>query len=313
MPKKRRDAAIKLQSHGRKYVARKQYREKKKKHDKAIIIQRHARGRQERKNYIIKKQKHDNAVIIQRHARGRQQRNKFIKQKEEKILHDQHNAAANVQKLARGRQQRKIFKDKQNATKIIQRNIRGRQGRQKYRKLHEKKMLETRLAELERRKVEKANSLQQAKQNTEYAEATFIELQQRKLELQNEYAKLRFRKKKLYDIHRNLSEENEELDMELDKLIKKTNVNSQHHLKLTPIKLLEKIDDSINAAKDRLEDIRANNEIQRRELTSMHQHAMTTKGRILKAFGKAMAEIRFQQFQHNALQAAVNNMVNTLY
>ena len=36
----------------------------------------------------------------------------------------------------------------------------------------------------------------------------------------------------------------------------------------------------INAAKDRLEDIRANTEIQRRELTSIHQHAMTTKGRI---------------------------------
>ncbi len=55
--------------------------------------------------------------------------------------------------------------------------------------------------------------------------------------------------------------------------------------------------------------------LQRRIVKGMDMKNMqqVVEYHILKAFGKAMAEIRFQQFQHNALQAAVNNMVNTLY
>jgi hypothetical protein len=316
MPKRRHEAAIKLQSQGRKYMARKQYIEKKNKHDKACIIQRHARGKIARKQYNVNKQKYDKATIIQRHARGKLQRQKYIKQKQEKFEKDRHAAASNVQRIARGRKLRKNYVEKQNASRIIQRNIRGRQGRQKYQKIREKENLRLRLAELERRKKEKMNNIQQAEEDTAYAETMLIELEKRKIELKNEYAKLRLRKKKLHDIHRKLTEEQDELDEELNKVIKKVNVNSQNkqqHLKLTPLHILQKLDDSINGAKDRLEDIRANNEVQRRELLTMHDNAMETKGRILKAFGKAMSEIRFQQFQHNALKASVNNMANTLY
>ena len=310
MPKRRQEAVIKMQSHGRKYIARKEYLNRKHRNDKAVMIQKYARGRLCRKKYLSTKQQNEKAAIIQKYARGRQERLRFGKRLKKKIHEDRKTAASNVQRMVRGRQARLAYNKKQDASRLIQKNIRGKIGRNKCKRLREKQALEHRLADLERRKRDKAHRVLRAEQDFAGAELMISSLQERKQILQKEYAKLRLQKKKFSDVEHKLTEEKKALDEESTKLMKKVNstIAARYEVKSTPVDILSQLSSSIQRANDRLEEIRANNNIQRQELIDMRQHANSTKERVLKAFGKAMAEIRFQQFQHNAMKAAVNNM-----
>ena len=314
MPKRRQEAVIKMQSHGRKYLARKEYLNRKRRNDKAVMIQKHARGKLGRKKYLSVKDRNEKAAIIQKYARGRQQRVRFGKRVEQKFHEDRRNAASNVQRVVRGRQARLMYSKKRDASRVIQRNIRGKIGRNKCKRLREKQALEHRLAELERQKKEKADRALRAERDFADAEQMISTLQERKQILQKDFARLRLQKKKLSDVEHKLTEEKKELAEESAKLMKKVNstVAARYEVKSTPVDVLSQLSSSIQLASDRLEEIRVNNNVQRQELLDMCQHANTTKERVLKAFGKAMAEIRFQQFQHNAMKAAVNNMTQVL-
>ena len=80
--------------------------------------------------------------------------------------------------------------------------------------------------------------------------------------------------------------------------------------KQDPTKLLARLDAALVSARQILEEVRTVNDNERDQLIRMHAIAVSNKNRILKSFEKAMAEIRYQNFQQASLRAAVKNMSN---
>jgi hypothetical protein len=319
-------AARQIQGQVRRRIAQKKYKTARQRNEQALKIQKIARGRAQRRAYRDKQQqRHAAGVKLQKLSRGRQARNRLKQQKQSAVVIQSHaRKMASKRRVAQLQQEKKERQQRANRKKNAQKNQKrcGNKVEKKRSSLSVNEARAKARAHKTVRKagpvissvqgiprkpandVEKVQSRHPPKRVMSKTEANFKREQARRArtELQNQLSILRQQNNKLGSACKKVEMKNTEVVESLDKVL--------NTYKQDPTKLLARLDAAMVSARQKLEDVRNINDGERDRLIRMHAVAVSNKQRILKSLEKAMAEIRYQNFQQASLRAAVKNMSN---
>jgi hypothetical protein len=319
-------AARQIQGQVRRRIAQKKYKTARQRNEQALKIQKIARGRAQRRAYRDKQQqRHAAGVKLQKLSRGRQARNRLKQQKQSAVVIQSHaRKMASKRRVAQLQQEKKERQQRANRKKNAQKN--QKRGGNKVEKKRSSLSVNEARAKARAHKtvrkagpvissvqgiprkpandVEKVQSRHPPKRVMSKTEANFKREQARRArtELQNQLSILRQQNNKLGSACKKVEMKNTEVVESLDKVL--------NTYKQDPTKLLARLDAAMVSARQKLEDVRNINDGERDRLIRMHAVAVSNKQRILKSLEKAMAEIRYQNFQQASLRAAVKNMSN---